>query len=214
MAWRRRTAWWSSHELAHGTLRLRHRHAVARHDDHALAVGHEDGRIFRADLAPLLLDFGTSGDGVPAGAEFSDGCRCRAFSSRPQPVAPMKPFMFVTEEVELDPDLAALFEQGWTRGLSGGHSSRIPRRFRRWSHVRAPAAADQRDGRGGHRRGARASASRSSTASFEVARRLHLEPWPPQPTCRSPSTRWKAIDRERTRPPEPFRPWGDPPMAP
>lgn len=34
------------------------------------------------------------------------------FSSRPEPVAPTKPFMFVTKEVELHPDLAALFEQG------------------------------------------------------------------------------------------------------
>ena len=36
-------------DLAHGVLRLRHRHAVAGHDDDVLGVAQQLGRLDRAD---------------------------------------------------------------------------------------------------------------------------------------------------------------------
>ena len=57
------------HELANRALRLCHGHAVAGHDDHALAVRHQDGGILGADLAQLLLALGTGGRLAAAGTE-------------------------------------------------------------------------------------------------------------------------------------------------
>ena len=60
------------HQLAHRALRLRHRHAVARHDDHALAVGHQHRGVLRADLAQLLLALGAGRRRLAAGAEAGE----------------------------------------------------------------------------------------------------------------------------------------------
>jgi len=67
-------------------------------------MGHSNGGIAAAQAcADARVDACLNVDGQLAGGPFS---------SRPGPVAPTKPFMFVTKEVELHPDLAALFEQG------------------------------------------------------------------------------------------------------
>ncbi|MEO7296874.1 MAG: hypothetical protein ABIZ57_12125, partial [Candidatus Limnocylindria bacterium] len=67
-------------------------------------MGHSNGGVAAAQAcADARVDACLNVDGQLAGGPFS---------SRPEPVAPTKPFMFVTKEVELHPDLAALFEEG------------------------------------------------------------------------------------------------------
>jgi len=80
--------------------------ALAGHLDLARigVMGHSNGGIAAAQAcADARVDACVNLDGQLAGGPLS---------SRAELVAPTKPFMFVTKEVELHPDLATLFEQG------------------------------------------------------------------------------------------------------
>jgi dienelactone hydrolase len=67
-------------------------------------LGHSNGGVAAAQAcADSRIDACLNIDGQLAGGPFS---------SRPNPSAPTKPFMYLTKETELHPSLAALFEAG------------------------------------------------------------------------------------------------------